>query len=332
MINTSMNSYLQNGAMQKVKPQDQQTNNKNKNTNVNNNNNNNEINLVISKDSKAMLEIDNYQKQLSDIFGTKKELTSSEKETEKELKQEIENINNSESLPYSEEDKKSIKEIHLKIQKILEKPFHEYEDDNKIFDLSREISYIGEQYNEDSAKSEPDSKKEALNKELRTLQGYKDPDVPELLEAGKINKKIDIVKLELELEKLDKNSGSYEADSIELKNKISSAYESIENLDLQKETYKEEEIRETSKSSIETSLTNINRIRDSFVNGNTSSGQNSLSNTSETNTQKENKWLNFLQDSRKEFISNQINSDGLQNENTNIRNIVEQAKTLHKNG
>lgn len=330
MINTSMNSYLQNGAMQKVKPQEQQTNNKN--TNVNNNNNNNEINLVISKDSKAMLEIDNYQKQLSDIFGTKKELTSSEKETEKELKQEIENINNSESLPYSEEDKKSIKEIHLKIQKILEKPFHEYEDDNKIFDLSREISYIGEQYNEDSAKSEPDSKKEALNKELRTLQGYKDPDVPELLEAGKINKKIDIVKLELELEKLDKNSGSYEADSIELKNKISSAYESIENLDLQKETYKEEEIRETSKSSIETSLTNINRIRDSFVNGNTSSGQNSLSNTSETNTQKENKWLNFLQDSRKEFISNQINSDGLQNENTNIRNIVEQAKTLHKNG
>lgn len=330
MINTSINAYMQNGGIQKSNSQSQNTN---KDSNVDKTSSKDEVKVVISNESNALMKIDDLNKQLEDIFGTKKALSPNEKERESELKAEIKKLDANSELPYSQNDKETIKEISVKIQKILEKDYHSFQDDKQMFNLTKELETIGRKYKDSTLSESDNTKKENLTKELRTLQGLKNPDAYELIEADKINKKIDIVKSEYEISQLDKNSDSYASDLQELNKKISSSLESLSKLDNEDEKYKSEEVRETAKSSIESSLSNINSIRNGFFNSVSSSSggyeelfklNKSIATSTTTVDTKENKWLGFLQDSRKDLYSGSLS------ENEKIQNLMQRVSVLHE--
>lgn len=329
MINTNLNAYMQNGGIQKSNLQSQ---NVNKDSNINKTTSNDEVNLVISDESKALMKIDDLKKQLEDIFGTKKALSPSEKERESQLASQIKEIDINSELPYSEDDKERIEKLSVKIQEILEKDYHSFKDDKELFNLTKELNTIDNKYKGSTLSESDNTKKENLIKELRTLQGLKNPNAYELIEADKINKKVDIVKLELQLSQLDVNSDSYASKVKELSKEISSSYESLSKLDNEKEKYKNEEKRETAKSSISTSLSNIESIKSNFFNSTSSSSNgydellslNKNTITENSAPEKENKWLGFLQDSRKDIYSGNLS------ENEKIRNLMQRVSVLHE--
>jgi hypothetical protein len=329
MINTNLNAYMQNGGIQKSNLQSQ---NVNKDSNTNKTTSNDEVNLVISDESKALMKIDDLKKQLEDIFGTKKALSPSEKERESQLASQIKEIDINSELPYSEDDKEKIEKLSVKIQEILEKDYHSFKDDKELFNLTKELNTIDNKYKGSTLSESDNTKKENLIKELRTLQGLKNPNAYELIEADKINKKVDIVKLELQLSQLDVNSDSYASKVKELSKEISSSYESLSKLDNEKEKYKNEEKRETAKSSISTSLSNIESIKSNFFNSTSSSSSgydellslNKNAITENSAPEKENKWLGFLQDSRKDLYSGDLS------ENEKIRNLMQRVSDLHE--
>lgn len=330
MINTSINAYMQNGGIQKSNSQSQNTN---KDSNVDKTSSNDEIKVVISDESSALMKIDNLNKKLEDIFGTKKSLTPNEQKKESELKAEIKKLDANSELPYSLSDKEAIKEISVQIEKILQKDYHSFQDDKQMFNLTKELESIGRKYKGSTLSESDNTKKENLVKELRTLQGLKNPDPYELIEADKINKKIDIVRLEFQVSQLDVNSDSYSSDKKELNEKISATLESLSKLDNEEKKYKNEEIRETAKTSINTSLSNIDSIRNSFFNSVSSSSggyeelfslNKSIATSTTTVDTKENKWLGFLQDSRKDLYSGGLS------ENEKIQNLMQRVSVLHE--
>ncbi|MFK2822064.1 hypothetical protein ACH5BK_03680 [Arcobacter sp. YIC-80] len=333
MINTSINAYMQNGGIQKSNLQNQNTN---KESNIDKPSISDEIKLEISDESNALMKIDSLQKQLEDIFGTKKVLTSDELKKESELKAQIKELEVNSELPYSQDDKDIINKINIEIQKLLEKDYHSVQDDEQMFSLTKQLDEIGKKYEDSTLSTSDNTKKENLIKELRTLQGLKNPDAYELIEADKINKKIDIVKLEYQVSQLDKNSDSYISDKQALSEKISANFESLSKLDNEKERYKSEEVRETAKKSIQTSLSNIDSIKDNFYNSKTSSNSydnlfslnktttNSLDSSEPAEEKETNKWLNFLQDSRKDLYSSNIS------ENEKIQNLMQRVSVLHE--
>ncbi|MGP2656136.1 hypothetical protein ACOJTA_03765 [Malaciobacter sp. WC5094] len=333
MINTSINAYMQNGGIQKSNLQNQNTN---KESSIDKPSMSDEIKLEISDESNALMKIDSLQKQLEDIFGTKKVLTSDELKKESELKAQIKELEVNSELPYSQDDKDIINKINIEIQKLLEKDYHSVQDDEQMFSLTKQLDEIGKKYEDSTLSTSDNTKKENLIKELRTLQGLKNPDAYELIEADKINKKIDIVKLEYQVSQLDKNSDSYISDKQALSEKISANFESLSKLDNEKERYKSEEVRETAKKSIQTSLSNIDSIKDNFYNSKTSSNSydnlfslnktttNSLDSSKPAEEKETNKWLNFLQDSRKDLYSSNIS------ENEKIQNLMQRVSVLHE--
>lgn len=333
MINTSINAYMQNGGIQKSNLQNQNTN---KESNIDKPSISDEIKLEISDESNALMKIDSLQKQLEDIFGTKKVLTSDELKKESELKAQIKELEVNSELPYSQDDKDIINKINIEIQKLLEKDYHSVQDDEQMFSLTKQLDEIGKKYEDSTLSTSDNTKKENLIKELRTLQGLKNPDAYELIEADKINKKIDIVKLEYQVSQLDKNSDSYISDKQALSEKISANFESLSKLDNEKERYKSEEVRETAKKSIQTSLSNIDSIKDNFYNSKTSFNSydnlfslnktttNSLDSSEPAEEKETNKWLNFLQDSRKDLYSSNIS------ENEKIQNLMQRVSVLHE--
>ncbi|MGA1938780.1 hypothetical protein [Arcobacter sp. YIC-310] len=333
MINTSINAYMQNGGIQKSNLQNQNTN---KESSIDKPSMSDEIKLEISDESNALMKIDSLQKQLEDIFGTKKVLTSDELKKESELKAQIKELEVNSELPYSQDDKDIINKINIEIQKLLEKDYHSVQDDEQMFSLTKQLDEIGKKYEDSTLSTSDNTKKENLIKELRTLQGLKNPDAYELIEADKINKKIDIVKLEYQVSQLDKNSDSYISDKQALSEKISANFESLSKLDNEKERYKSEEVRETAKKSIQTSLSNIDSIKDNFYNSKTSSNSydnlfslnktttNSLDSSEPAEEKETNKWLNFLQDSRKDLYSSNIS------ENEKIQNLMQRVSVLHE--
>lgn len=333
MINTSINAYMQNGGIQKSNLQNQNTN---KESSIDKPSISDEIKLEISDESNALMKIDSLQKQLEDIFGTKKVLTSDELKKESELKAQIKELEVNSELPYSQDDKDIINKINIEIQKLLEKDYHSVQDDEQMFSLTKQLDEIGKKYENSTLSTSDNTKKENLIKELRTLQGLKNPDAYELIEADKINKKIDIVKLEYQVSQLDKNSDSYISDKQALSEKISANFESLSKLDNEKERYKSEEVRETAKKSIQTSLSNIDSIKDNFYNSKTSSNSydnlfslnktttNSLDSSEPAEEKETNKWLNFLQDSRKDLYSSNIS------ENEKIQNLMQRVSVLHE--
>ncbi len=330
MINTSINAYMQNGGIQKSNLQNQ---NVNKESNIDKPSINDEIKLEISDESNALMKIDSLEKQLEDIFGTKKVLTSDELKKESELKSQIKELEINSELAYSQDDKDIINKINIEIEKLLEKDFHSVQDDEQLFSLTKQLDELGKKYEDSTLSTSDNTKKEKLIKELRTLQGLKNPDAYELIEADKINKKIDIVKLEYQVSQLDKNSDSYISDRQALDEKISGNFESLSKLDNEKERYKSEEARETAKQSIQTSLLNIDSIKDSFYNSKTlSNSYDNLfnldkadTNSIDSNEPKENnKWLNFLEDSRKDLYSSNMS------ENEKIQNLMQRVSVLHE--
>lgn len=333
MINTSINAYMQNGGIQKSNLQNQNTN---RESSIDKPSISDEIKLEISDESNALMKIDSLQKQLEDIFGTKKVLTSDELKKESELKAQIKELEVNSELPYSQDDKDIINKINIEIQKLLEKDYHSVQDDEQMFSLTKQLDEIGKKYEDSTLSTSDNTKKENLIKELRTLQGLKNPDAYELIEADKINKKIDIVKLEYQVSQLDKNSDSYISDKQALSEKISANFESLSKLDNEKERYKSEEVRETAKKSIQTSLSNIDSIKDNFYNSKTSSNSydnlfslnktttNSLDSSEPAEEKETNKWLNFLQDSRKDLYSSNIS------ENEKIQNLMQRVSVLHE--
>lgn len=329
MINTNINAYMQNGGIQKSNLQNQ---NISKEVNNDKPSINDEIKLDISDKSNALMKIDGLQRQLEDIFGTKKTLNLDELKRESELKSQIKALDGNNELPYSQDDKDIIKKINVEIQKLLEKDFHSFEDDEQLFSLTKQLDEIGKKY-ENPMLLETDSKKESLIKELRTLQGLKNPDDYELIEANKISKEIDIVKLEYQVSQLDKNSDTYSSDKKVLDEKISSTFDSLSQLDEEKERYKREESREIAKLSIQTSLSNIESIKDSFFNSETSAtsyddlfnlDKISTANIDSGESAEKNKWLNFLEDSKNDLYSSGIG------ENEKIQNLMQRVSILHE--
>lgn len=331
MINTNMSAYLQNVGIQKSNLGQAQTS---KNQNIEKENNADGVNVVISPQSKAMLKIDDLQKQLDDIFGVKKELNSDELKREKELKTQISNLKTNVELPYSKEDMKTIQEIDKQIKEILKKEYHSYQDDDKLFKLSKQIHNISNKYESPSLSQSNTEKVAELVAELRTLQGYKNPDFPELIDAEKIYTQMDMVKIGLEIIELDKNSDTYAADFQTLQDKLSTSMQSIDKLDTSKVEYEQEETRENAKNSIKNSLANIRAMQNSFFNGTLSSmsasggqpyGQN-IDNSGATN---DNKWLDFLQSTRKDLFTGLQDQDYTKNNESDLASLVSRARVLH---
>lgn len=327
MINTNVNGYLQYGGIEKY---NNAQNNGNSIVNNEESKNNDSIAVDISAHSRAMLKIEDLKTQLTDIFGVKKNLTSEELEKEKELETEIEKLNAKAELPYTDEDLESLKKINLEIEQTLNKSYYDFGDDETIFNLTKEINHISSKYGPPKLSENDKIKAENLSEELRTLQGYKKPDVPELIKAEKIFAKINIIQSELKLSELDKNSNTYVEESEKLEQSISDAKEKLINLDTSTTRYEKEEIRENAKSSIQESLSRIASIKNSFYNGTSDFTNNStLAYSNTVNTEpKENKWLDFLQSSREEFYSGSNDLDATERENYKIQKLVERVQTL----
>ena len=292
MINTNMSAYLQNGGIQKSNLGQTQTS---KDSQVGNATDNDEIKVEISEHSSIMIKIDDFEKQLEKIFGEKKELNPEELEIEKEIKLQIQQLNNNAQLPYSKADLESIEKIDTKIQEILTKSYSSYKDDEKLFDLTKQIDAIAKKYGPPALSQNDNEKVEELENALHTLYGYKEPDVPLLIEAEKIYTQIDMLNLELKIKGLDENSDSYSTESTELFKKLSDSQNSLKKLDNSKIRYETEEIRENAKNSIKNSLANIKAIRNGFS---AESETSSLFNMEKyglvnNDVPKENKWLDF---------------------------------------
>ncbi|RYA23608.1 hypothetical protein CRU96_06940 [Malaciobacter halophilus] len=328
MINTSINNYLQNDSIGKTG-----YSKSNLNSSIKENEEaktNNSIFVDVSEESREKLKIENLKNQLQDIFGVKKDLTPTELKKEEEIKLEIEKINSKAEFPYSDEDLESIKKINLEIEKTLNKGYYSFSDDETIFSLTKDINRISNKYGPPKLSENDKEKLEKLNEELRTLQGYKTPDVPELIKAEKIFTKIDIIEAELKLGKLDKNLNSYSAESEKLEKKISDSKDKLNSLDKSNTIYEEEEIRENAKSSIHESLAKIEAIKNSFYNGTLDfKNNNSLVYSNTLNTEpKDNKWLDFLQSSREEQYL-EPNVDAKQRENYKLQKLIDRVQTLY---
>ncbi len=326
-----MSAYLQNGGIQKSNLGQTQTH---KNFQLENAKENDEIKVEISQQSKTMIKIDDFQKQLEEIFGVKKELSPEELEKEKEIKLQIQQFNNNVELPYSKADIKSIEKIDTKIQEILTKSYFSYQDDGKLFDLTKQIEQIAKKYGPPTLSQSDKEKVEKLEDELHTLYGYKVPEVPQLIEAEKIYTQIDMLNIELKIKDLDKNSDFYATENKELLNQLTASEKSLKQLDNSKIKYEKEEIRENSKNLIKNSLANINSIKDSFYNGIESSSIFNMENYGLTkdnvDTPKENKWLDFLQSSRKELYTGSNNLESTQNEENTLSKLMSRVRTLHE--
>ena len=332
MINTGLSSYVQNGGLQSANIVQSQSSQSPETPKVEEEQNSDEISLSLSSDSKAMLKIDNLQEQIDKIFGVKKDLNPDELEKEKELKAEIKKLNQNLELPYSSSDKESIRNLDRQMKELLQKDFHSFDDDAKVFDFTKQINSIINQYDKPSLKEDDANKLTDLVKELRTLQGYKNPEVPELIDAQKLYTQMDMVKTELKISKLDKNSASYASENSELQKELSASKEKLVELDNDKIEYKEEESRETSKHAIKTSLESIEKIKNNFFGGSQTMFTNEQSyglSQNSTSATSENKWLNFLQSTREELYTGAKDEDVSTNEDNDLLNIIDRVKNLH---
>jgi len=287
----------------------------------------------ISEQSKAMLKIEDLKEQLIEIFGVKKNLSPKELEEEKELQEKIEKIKEKIELPYSQSDLESIKKINIEIEKILDKGYYRSEDDDKIFDLTKEINQISKKYDSPILSEEDQEEFIKLNDELRELQGYKNPTDEEFIKAEKIFTNIDVIKIELKLSELSLSSPSYISDSKKLNEEILASKEKLNKLNTTKEESEKELIRENAKSIIEQSLANIGSIKNGFYNQdneffNTLSTRYNSNNS--TPAPKENKWLDFLQTTRKELYSGSSGLDTKEQEDYKLQKLVERISKLHE--
>lgn len=331
MINTNISSYLQNGAIQSNNLKQNKDNNTSRTESLSKDS----ISVKISDNSKIMLKIDELESQLGEIFGVKKSLNFEERQKEKELQDKIKKINIRVKAPYSSLDKEKIKELSNKIENLITKEFYSYKDDEKLSLLSKQIYEIDKKYNT-SELSFNNKQKEQLLEELRVLQGYEKPDVYSLIEAEKIFTKIKVYKNQLEISKLDINSNSYENKKNELENEIFTSKTKLEDLDISKHRYEEDQLRENYKSVIQSSLENISFIQNSFYNEQNSLfislDTNSYSNlnTSTKISESQNKWANFLQDTKEDFYSSYEEQNLQKNEDDKLLSIVSNIRKLYQ--
>lgn len=208
------------------------------------------------------------------------------------------------------------------MKELLQKDFHSFDDDSKVFDFSKQINNIVNQYEKPSLKEDDSEKLTDLVKELRTLQGYKNPEVPELIDAQKIYTQMDMVKTELKITQLDKNFASYSTENNNLQKELASSIETLTELDNDKIAYKEEETRESAKHNITSNLESITAIKNNFFSDSqtlfTNEQSYGLPESSSSDT--DNKWLGFLQSTREELYTN---------EDSDVLNIIDRVKTLH---
>lgn len=329
MINTNVNGYLQYEGIGKLNTLQ---NEESQATTEVDSSPNEAISLNISASSKSMLAIEDLSSRLTEIFGTKKDLSPEELEKEEELISEIDKINEQAELPYSESDLNTIKEIRLEIEQTLNKSFYSFDDDEKIYDLTKEIDYISNKYGSPTLSEDNIEAGIKLKEELHDLQGYNNPSTTELIEAEKIFATINIMKSEMKLNELDVNSSSYSVDKQNLEDEISVSTEKMDSLAKSQGRYEEEETRENAKSSIRESLSNINAIKNSFYNGETDfTGLSALTYSDSSSTeQTENKWLDFLQDSRKESYVGNTELDSEEQENYELQKFIDRINTLHE--
>lgn len=338
MISTGISSYLQNSGVQKenlVQPQSQSS----RNQEVEEDKNRDAVNVTLSPQAKAMLKIDDFQKQLDEIFGVKKELNPDELEKEKDLISQIKSIKENLDMPYSLLDKETIRSIDQQMKEILEKERHDYKDDSKLLEFSKQIHSIVKKYDGDTLKDNDNEKLSKLVQELRTLQGYKNPDVLELIDAEKIYTKMKMVEIELKASQLDINSTSFHAESEKLQEQFSLAEETLSKLDNDKVEYAKEETRETSKNAIRNSLKMIATIQNDFFGSSSKNdfiGYSSSITMSEqtygltqgSNT--ENKWLDFLQTTREELYTGSQETQTAKSEDSDLLNIINRVTSLHE--
>ena len=325
MINTNINGYLQYERVEQLYTSQTKESNVLKETESKNEES---VMVNISEQSKAMLKIEDLKEQLIEIFGVKKNLSPKELEQEKELQEKIEKIKEKIELPYSQSDLESIKKINIEIEKILDKGYYRSEDDDKIFDLTKEIHQISKEYGPPKLSGDDKEEFAKLNKELRELQGYNDPDDTQLLEAEKIFTKIDIIKTELSLSELSSTSTGRE----KLEEKIDSLNEKLNKLNTSKDEYEREEIRENAKFIIQQSISNIGSIKNAFYNGDDDYFANlsaSYSSSLTTTAPKENKFLDFLQSTRKELYSGSSGLEAKEQEDYKLQKLVDRVNELH---
>jgi len=227
MINTNINGYLQYERVEQLYTSQTKESNVLKETESKNEES---VMVNISEQSKAMLKIEDLKEQLIEIFGVKKNLSPKELEQEKELQEKIEKIKEKIELPYSQSDLESIKKINIEIEKILDKGYYRSEDDDKIFDLTKEINQISKKYDSPILSEEDQEEFIKLNDELRELQGYKNPTDEEFIKAEKIFTNIDVIKIELKLSELSLSSPSYISDSKKLNEEILASKEKLNKL------------------------------------------------------------------------------------------------------
>ena len=297
------------------------------------------VNVALSPQAKAMLKIEDFQKQLDKIFGVKKDLNPDELEKEKDLISQIKKINENLDIPYSLSDKEAIRSIDKQMKEILGNEQHSYKDDATLLDLSKQINSIINKYDEPTLKENDSEKLSKLVKELRSLQGYKDPDVLELIDAEKIYTKMKMVEMELKASQLDVNSSSFYAESEKLQEQLSLAEKSLSELDNDKVEYKKEETRETAKNAIKNSLKMITSIQNDFFGSSSTNDfvgySSSITMSEQTyglsqSSNTENKWLDFLQTTREELYTGSKEALTTKSEDSDLLNIINRVTSLHK--
>jgi hypothetical protein len=326
---TGISSYLQNGGVQQTTTSQNQNS---KNQETQNVKNQDEVDVVLSEESKAMLKIEALREQLQKILGTPKELSYEEQKQEEELKLQIEKINEKLQLPYSSVDKERIKELDKQMKEILQKDSLSPEDDEKLFDLSKQLNNIINGYDSPTLNEEDAQKLSGLMEELHSLQGYNNPDVSELIDAEKVYVQIDIVRTQYQISQLDKTSSSYEEQHQILSQRLDNYVQELSDLDNDKTQYQEEETREVSKQAIKNSLGNIRDLQNNFFNTSESifTNQQQYGLSLNNNDSNENKWLGFLQSTREELYTGIGNTSATENEDMNLSNIISRIKTLHE--